>query len=301
MSTAMSSTIVSTPEALALTSCVISIGNFDGVHLGHQMLLERMKELASELDVPCVIISFHPPAKAVFLGEKYLTNRGEKLSRFKTFHPDAIVMIPFSLEYAKTDKQVFLEALRHLNPRSIIVGEDFRFGHKRSGGLDDLSHVTEKLEVFGMKHLGDTVIKSSLIRDVLAQAEVEQAAQLLGYSYQASGVVIEGDKRGKTIGFPTANLDISEAKALPLGVFAVKVKTQIESYLGMANVGARPSFPDGAPKLEVHLFDFDDDLYGQSLTVSFEHFIRKQVIFNGLDEVKAQLAQDEEMAREKLS
>lgn len=293
--------VVDSPIDLKLKGCTLCIGNFDGVHLGHRALLKRMKELATAQQSPSVILSFQPPAKAVFLGEKYLSNRTEKLKHFEAFSPDAVILIPFNLEYARTDKDIFLDELGHLKPKSIIVGEDFRFGHKRSGGLDDLSHAAEKLEVFGIQSLDDIPIKSSLIRTLLVEAKVEKAAQFLGYSYQASGTVIEGDKRGRSIGFPTANVDVSEKKALPLGVFAVKVDTLKGKFKGMANVGPRPSFPDTAPSLEVFIFDFDSDLYGQEIGVSFESFIRKQVKFSSLDEVKAQLTDDENKARALLT
>ena len=190
--------------------------------------------------------------------------------------------------------------MRRTKPNTIIVGEDFRFGHKRSGGLDDLQHVTERLQVFGLKKLGEEPIKSSHIRTLLQTGEVEEAKRFLGHSYLAIGEVAQGEKRGRSIGFPTANIKLPPEKALPLGVFAVQVETPQGYFNGMANVGPRPSFPEEPPSLEVYLFDFDGDLYEQTLTISFEHFIRKQVKFSGLEEVKAQLARDEKEARVRL-
>ncbi len=288
-------------EDLDLEGAVICIGNFDGVHLGHQMLLEEMKELSNRQNAPSIVVTFFPPAKVVFGRGSYLTSREEKVHLLKAFEPDTIVMTEFSLEYAQTPKEVFLDELRRLRPSTIIVGEDFRFGHKRSGGLDDLQHVTERLQVFGLKKLDEEPIKSSHIRNLLQAGEVEEAKRFLGHSYLAIGEVAQGEKRGRSIGFPTANIKLPSEKALPLGVFAVEVETPQRKFGGMANVGPRPSFPEEPPSLEVYLFDFEGDLYGQTLTVSFEHFLRGQVKFSGLEEVRMQLSRDEEEARARLA
>lgn len=209
-------------------------------------------------------------------------------------------MTPFDHDYARTPKEAFLEQLQHLAPKLLIVGEDFHFGYKRSGGLDDLQHVTERLEVFSLRRLEEEPIKSSHIRELLRTGEVEQARRFLGYSYLAIGEVTAGDRRGRTVGFPTANLQLAPEKALPIGVFAVWVETPYGTFGGMANVGPRPSYPDAPPSLEVHLFDFDGDLYGKTIRVSFERFLRAQRRFAGLDDLKAQLAADEQRARAAL-
>ena len=280
---------------------MLCIGNFDGVHLGHQLLLRRMQHVALKLGVPSVVLTFFPPAKVVFRGKPYLSSAEEKLYLLSAFDPDAVVVTPFSLEYAQTPKDHFLRELGRLQPRHLIVGDDFRFGHARSGGLDDLQHITERLEVFSLERLEEEPIKSSHIRELLQQGYVAEARRFLGYSYLAFGKVVEGDKRGRTIGFPTANLELPPEKALPLGVFAVRVETPDGHFDGMANVGSRPSYPDAPPALEVHLFDFDGDLYGQTLRVSFEHFLRGQKKFSGLAELMVQLTKDKEQAREALN
>ena len=292
--------VVASPDELTLKGCVLCIGNFDGVHLGHQLLLRRMQHVALKLETPSVILTFFPPAKVVFRGKPYLSSAEEKLHLMSAFSPNAVVMTPFSLEYAQTPKEHFLRELERLNPKHLIVGDDFRFGHARSGGLDDLQHITERLEVFSLERLEEEPIKSSHIRELLQAGHVAEARRFLGYSYLAFGKVIEGDKRGRTIGFPTANLELPPEKALPLGVFAVRVETPSGRFDGMANVGPRPSYPDAPPALEVHLFDFDGDLYGQTLRVSFEHFLRGQKRFSGLDELTAQLSEDKKRAVQSL-
>ncbi len=289
--------VTDNPNNLKLTSSIICLGTFDGVHLGHRMLLERMQELASEQKTASVIISFYPPAKVFLQGDYFLSSYEEKLKLLKTFKPNSIVIIPFDFDYAKTDKSIFLKQIASLNPSYIIVGEDFRFGHRRLGGLDDLSHVTPKLEVFGMKKLGDINIKSSYIRMLLKEARLEEAKGFLGYSYFAIGKVIQGKKRGSKISFPTANIDLSEQKLLPYGVFVVEAETSRGTFQGMANVGPRPSFPEAPPALEVHLFDFSHELYSESITVYFKHFLRSQIKFSGLEELKKQLIEDARQAR----
>ncbi len=292
--------VVTSPGELTLKGCVLCIGNFDGVHLGHQLLLRRMQQVALELGVPSVILTFFPPAKVVFRGKPYLSSAEEKLYLLSAFEPDAVVVTPFSLGYAQTPKEHFLRELEQLGLKHLIVGDDFRFGHARSGGLDDLQHVTERLEVFSLERLEEEPIKSSHIRKLLQHGHVEEARRFLGYSYLAFGTVVQGDRRGRTVGFPTANLALPPEKALPLGVFAVRAETPAGRFDGMANVGPRPSYPDAPPSLEVHLFDFDGDLYGQTLHVSFEHFLREQKRFSGLAELTAQLTEDKRRAVETL-
>lgn len=293
--------VVEHVHELDLDGAVIAIGNFDGVHRGHRALLNRMRAWADEEGRPAAIVTFFPPAKVLFRGTSYLASREEKLALFGPFRPDGVAMVHFDRAYARTDKSAFLAELLELAPRAIVVGEDFRFGHHRAGGLDDLQHVPDRLEVFGLQHAGGAPISSSRIREHLLAGEVEAANDLLGAPYLVVGEVIHGDHRGRRIGFPTANLDLPPTKALPLGVFAVTVEVPAGRVGGMANVGPRPSFPDGAPRLEVNLFEFDGDLYGQRIAVHFHRRLRGQMRFGGLDELVAQLGKDRDAARAALS
>ena len=292
--------VVNDPDRLDLTGAVLSIGNFDGVHWGHRQLLGRMNELARPEGRPTVILTFFPPSKVVFGDQPFLCSEQEKLELLRHFQPSAVVVIPFSVEYSRTDKSVFLDQIGRLAPFAVIVGEDFRFGHKRQGTLNDLSRVASKLEVFGLVKKGDEVVKSSAIREYLTEGDVAHAARLLGEPYLTIGEVVEGDRRGRQIGYPTANLTVPERKAMPTGVFSVRVETGSGSFDGMANSGPRPSFPDAAPACEVHLFDFEGDLYGKELRVRFIDRIRGQQKFGSLDELRARLDEDARVAKEQL-
>ncbi len=292
--------VVTSPDELALKGVVIAIGNFDGVHLGHRMLLERMQELATRGDHASVVLSFFPPAKVVLGKATFLSDADEKLELLAEYKPNAVVLVPFSLEYARTDKAVFVDQLRRLAPEAIIVGEDFRFGHDRAGGLNDLSPIAGRLEAFGLKTLEREVVKSSRIREYLSAGDVASANRLLGAPYSARGSVQRGQQRGRSIGFPTANITTDPRKALPIGVFAVTADTPSGRFGGMANVGPRPSFPDDPPSLEVHLFDFEGDLYDTVLTTRFHAFLRGQHKFDSLQALQAQLASDQDAARQAL-
>lgn len=284
-----------------LANPCVSIGNFDGVHLGHRALLARMREVAASEGVPSLIVTFFPPSRVVFGGATYLSSRSEKLELLGEFGPAAVVMLKFDRAYAQTEPHAFVDALARLAPHSLIVGDDFRFGKDRAGGLDDLRRATDRLEAFGMITLGDEVVKSSRIREHLSAGRIERANALLGRPYLARGQVTRGAQRGRTIGYPTANVKLDERKALPLGVFAVSAIAAGRTYGGMANVGPRPSFEEEPPALEVHLFDFSGDLYDQELTVAFHGYLRSQRRFAGIEELKEQLAADEVAARAHLA
>ncbi|MEX2500770.1 MAG: riboflavin biosynthesis protein RibF, partial [Trueperaceae bacterium] len=271
-------------------------GTFDGVHRGHRALLARMRDWSAEEGRDAVVVTFFPPAKVVFQGASYLTTPEEKIHLLRAFDPAAIAVVPFGRDYAKTPKEAFLAQLTAVRPRGIVVGEDFRFGRDRAGGLDDLQHVPDRLEVFRLREEGGAKISSSRIRAHLAGGEQEEARHLLGGPYLTIGTVQEGDRRGRTLGFPTANVQVSDGKALPLGVHAVSVVTPNGRFGGMANVGPRPSFPDGAPSLEVHLFDYGGDLYGSTLEIRFLAYLRGQRRFSGVEDLSAQLRRDRDAA-----
>lgn len=283
------------------TETVIAIGSFDGVHLGHQALLAQLKAKAREYRVPSVVYTFDPPTRVLTQGVEFLSTLPEKLDLLRLYGIDETIAVPFTAEFAARPKDAFLDDLRVMRPRAIVVGEDFHFGKARAGGVGDLRGVVGDVVSLPMHQLGGDDIKSTRIRALLRGGDVDGAARLLGRPYDAQGVVVRGDQLGRTIGWPTANLRVSEGKLLPLGVFAVIVLDDKERrWHGMANIGMRPTVGGTERRFEVNLFDFEGDLYGEELQVRFVSRLRGEQKFSGLDELRSQLGRDAAAAREVL-
>lgn len=286
--------------SLRVTGAQVSIGNFDGVHLGHRALISRAGQLARAAGGALVIVTFFPPARVYFGGGSYLSSAREKLLLLEELAPDLVVMIDFGEAFAATTADEFVTDLAALKPAGFVVGRDFRFGRGRAGGLEELSRAAPTQAVELIERGGERVA-SSRIRALLEGARLEEANELLGAPYLTLGRVVRGERRGREIGFPTANLELGTGKALPEGVFAVRVEYSGGTFGGMANVGARPTFPDSPPPpLEVHLFDFQREIYGEELTVRFISKLRTQRRFAGLNELKEQLSRDATEARAAL-
>lgn len=288
------------PPARPDTDTVVAIGSFDGVHLGHRALLARLKERARALRVPSVVYTFDPPTRVLTQNAPYLSTLPEKLSLLEGAGVDEVIAVSFTREFASRGKGEFLSDIAVLRPRAIVVGEDFGFGKGRAGKLDDLREVTPELIALPMFQLTGRDIKSTRIRELLFAGDVEGAAELLGRPYSAVGVVVAGDRLGRTIGFPTANVKVPQGKLLPAGVFAVSLLLGDTAASGMANVGRRPTVSGSETRLEVHVFDFEGDLYGREVQVTFEGFLRGEQKFAGLDDLRRQLAEDQRAARARL-
>ncbi|GIW31914.1 MAG: riboflavin biosynthesis protein [Meiothermus sp.] len=278
---------------------VVAIGSFDGLHLGHQHLIHQAQQAAKRLHAPLLVYTFDPPSKVFMRGEGFLTDLSEKLELLRGLGVEIALIVPFTEAFARRSKDDFLEDLRTLEARQIYVGADFRFGQGRAGGLEDLNTVAPT-QILPLLELGGSPVKSSRIRDLLRGGDVDEARLLLGRAYTARGIVREGDRLGRQLGFPTANLEVAPLKILPLGVFAVRVQTPQGRFGGMANVGYRPTVAGQTLRFEVHLFGFVGDLYGQELTVEFLTRLRGEMKFESLEALKAQLAQDAESARRLL-
>lgn len=283
------------------TDTVVAVGSFDGVHLGHQALLARLRERSRHYRVPSVVYTFDPPTRVFLQGVEFLSTLPEKLALMERYDVDEVIAVPFNAEFAARPVSAFLDDLRSLRPRALVVGEDFHFGKGRVGSVADLRSVTRDLIALPMHQLGGEDIKSTRIRAYLKEGDVEAAARLLGRHYDAVGVVVQGDKLGRTIGYPTANIRVPDGKALPQGVFAVVVIVGNGRYHGMANVGVRPTVNGTERRFEVHLLDFTGDLYGQEVQVKFFDRLRGEQKFEGIEALKVQLAHDETRARELLA
>ena len=286
---------------VAARRAVLALGNFDGVHQGHRALLGLARARARALGVPLVVVSFFPPAKVLFGEARVLASEVEKHRLLAEAGAAEVAIVPFTRAFATTPPEAFVAELAALAPQLIVVGEDFRFGKGRAGGLDLLRAAADHLEVVPLELVGDEVVKSSGVRAALATGDVVRAAHLLGAPYRVHGPVARGDQRGRTIGFPTLIVVTDPRKALPIGVFAVRGDTPSGRFDGMANVGPRPTFPDGAPALEAHLFDADVDLYGRDVTVHLLARLRAPQRFDGVAALRAQLVRDAAAARAALA
>ncbi len=297
---------------------VVTIGTFDGVHLGHRQIIAQMKEEAERIGGETVIITFHPhPRKIVSSvpGDiKLLSTLNEKIHLLEAAGVDHLVVVPFDHRFAnQTAEQYVKDFLYHyFRPHMVIIGYDHRFGKGREGDYHLLKSYGQNLG-FEVKEISEQlineiVVSSTRIRRAIAENNSVTANRFLGYPYFFEGVVIEGNKLGRTIGYPTANLHISsEEKLIPgNGVYAVTVVLNPEtqpaspkpgnSYKGMMNIGLRPTVDGKKRVIEVNIFDFNQDIYGQILQVHVQQYLRGEVKFNGLDELKAQLHQDREKA-----
>lgn len=298
---------------------VITIGSFDGVHQGHRQILAQMLKEARSIGGETVIITFYPHPRKVISsipGEvKLLTTLQEKTALLEQAGIDHLVVVPFNHHFAQFSAEEFVQEFlfAEFHPHTVIIGYDHRFGKGRSGDY----HLLEKMgETLGFRvmeideqMLQASAISSTRIRQAILQHQVEEATALLGYPYFFEGIVMEGNQLGRTLGFPTANLQITEEdKLIPAnGVYVVAVtifsadrKEQINKW-GMMNIGIRPTVDGKNRVIEVHLFSFDTTIYQQILQVKLLHFIREEVKFNSFEELKNQLAADRQTALEWLA
>ncbi len=292
-------------ELPTFKNAAITIGSFDGVHLGHQQILAQLKQEAAAIGGETVVITFHPHPRKIVSGGgrevKILTTLPEKIDLLDKHGIHHLVVTPFNEAFSLQSPEEYVEhfLVKKFHPHTIIIGYDHRFGKGRSGDY----HLLEKLgETFGYRVkeiseslLNEIIISSTRVREALTQSDIETANRRLGYDYFFSGTVVEGNKLGRTIGYPTANLEIAEEeKLIPgNGVYAVTVSVNQGDFLhGMMNIGVRPTIGGSKRVIEVNIFDFDQDIYGSTLKVVVKSFIRGEVKFNGLEMLKEQLGND---------
>lgn len=287
--------------------CVLTVGNFDGVHLGHQAVVQQLASRAREAGEPSLLMTFEPQPQEFFarikLGAR-LTRLREKVHVLARLPVDRVLVVRFDHAFSSLTPDVFIEELLvgRLGIRQIVVGDDFRFGR---GGQGDFARLAAAGERFGFEVVRrDTVrqdgrrVSSSWVRESLAEGRLAQAAALLGRRYSMLGRVAQGDRLGRRIGFPTANIPLHRRISPVSGVFAVRVAgLAAEPLPGMANVGTRPTVGGVERRLEVHLFGFDRDIYGAHVEVEFVHKLRDEVKFDSLDALRAQLERDAVQAR----
>ena len=303
---------VTSSTSNVITPTAIALGNFDGIHLGHQKVLKPILERKKE-STP-TIVSFTPHPQEFFSGKTkpLLTPLTEKVKRLELLRVKQLVCLPFDRTLASLSPEAFVEEIlvKQIKAEYISVGQDFRFGQGRTGNAQSLEELAKKFGVFvhitqlenSLSQDSPLRISSSRIRHCLATGNVRQAKEMLGYPYSLQGMVVKGQQVGRTIGFPTANLQVPSDKLLPRrGVYCVRaiLATQ-EIVKGVINVGSRPTVNGQVPTVEVHLLDWSGNLYGSYLTVNLEKFLRSEQKFPSLDALKKQIMLDCEMAREIL-
>jgi riboflavin kinase/FMN adenylyltransferase len=278
-----------------LNGCVATIGNFDGVHLAHQKILNDLTIAAKKLNLPSVVISFTPnPAKFFGKNIKIITSFKDKYQLLKNNNIDILLLINFNFNFANINPQDFINniLIDKLNIQKLFIGDDFRFGKNRAG---DFQMLNKNLSVIKIdEFLKNKVrVSSSNIRKLLSAGDFENAKNMLGRDFQICGKVISGKKLGRTIGFPTANISIKNQNLCVRGVFAVEIIIDKISYKSIANVGVKPSI-DNKNKLtlEVHIFDFNEDIYSKNAIITFKEKIRNEKKFTSLDELKKQIIKD---------
>ncbi len=286
--------------------CVATIGNFDGVHLGHQAVLGQLAEQADELGLPLVVITFEPYPQEFFApaGESppRLTRFREKLRALRRYGVDRVLSLRFDRVLSQMSAEAFIQQLlvEGLDVRYLVVGDDFRFGHQRQGDIAMLraageQHGFQVVEMHTFEVDGKRV-SSTRVREALSAGELSRAAQLLGRTYRMSGRVVHGDKRGRTIGFPTANIYLHRRVTPLRGVYAVEVfglsGDTGSPFKGVANIGHRPTVNGTRCQLEVHLFDFDREIYGEYVQVEFIARLRDEQRFESFTDLKAQIDRD---------
>lgn len=319
----------------SLTRPVLTIGNFDGVHLGHRAIMNTVIERARLLGGVSVVLTFDPHPRKVLQPDRapsLLATRDQKLEALEAIGIDIVIMQPFDLEFAKISPEKFVREIvyERIRPVEVFVGYDFHFGRDREGSMTALSEIGAGLgfsvTIIPEIRIDDGDVNSTRIRDLLAEGKVEEAETLLGRPFSVRSLVLKGERRGRTLGFPTANL-APENEILPaVGVYAGEIRVMSDGavdtgsntsnntsnntnkntrtdrrYSVVINVGHRPTFHENGRLLaEAHLLDFEGDLYGRAVELSFCHWLRSEEKFPGAEELKLQIAADVELARKKL-
>lgn len=285
------------------TQCVITLGNFDGIHLGHQALIERLKSIAKIKQLPTVVMLFEPQPAEFFSANhapSRLMSLQEKYSLIEQLGIDYILAIPFTQTFANMSAQSFIEQglIKRLKTQHIVIGDDFRFGAKRQGGATLLRQYADN-GFFALESLPTYIVQgqrvsSTAIRQALFNDDFRLASMLLGRAYTIQGRVVHGNQLARKLGFPTANILLHRKQPALHGVYFVKVKNLCsnQQYQGIANIGIRPTINGKTAVLEVNIFDFNQDIYGQYLAVEFVKKIRNEVKFDSLPALQAQIQQD---------
>jgi riboflavin kinase/FMN adenylyltransferase len=301
-------------EFLKINNAVVTIGTFDGVHIGHQKIISRLQEIARQNNGETVILTFFPHPRMILHPEdkaiKLITTMPEKAERLSKMGIDHLIITPFTRDFSNLSPQEYISKILvdKIGTKQIVIGYDHRFGKDREGGLEQLQTLSSgfgfEVEEIPEQDINDVAVSSSKIRSAILSGDVKTANEFLGYHFHLTGKVIKGDQIGRTLGFPTANLFVEETyKLIPAdGIYAVTVQFDFpagaaKTYKGMAYIGHRPTINSMTHNIEVNIFDFSEDIYNHTIRISFLDFVRGDHKFNSLEELKVQLAEDEKAVR----
>lgn len=291
-------------------NAVITIGTYDGVHIGHQSILKRINDLAKDMEGESILVTFHPHPRMIVNDKRVLllSTLEEKCDLLANYGVDNVVVVPFTRAFSQQSPQTYIEdfLVKNFQPKKIVIGYNHRFGKNRAGDLQLLRKMGEtfdfEVEEISKQLVEDNSVSSTEIRKALEKGDVDRAVNLLGHPYFLQGIVVKGNQLGRKIGFPTANLSVdSEYKLIPEnGVYGVKVKVREQWYKGMLNIGLRPTVAGNSKTIEVNIFDFEEDIYGETIVLDFQQRIRSEQKFVNLDALIRQLKKDKSLVLELL-
>lgn len=288
-----------------IPNAIVTIGTFDGVHLGHQAVFKQMVDKARQIGGETVVITFFPHPRIVISPNdnrlRLITSQEDKIEHLRRSNIDNLIIINFTKEFSHTSSEDFIKdyVVRYIQPAILVIGYDHHFGSNRSGDFDTLSKLGMEfhfaVEKINEQDIEDIIISSTKIRSALQQGDIKLANKLLGYSYSTSGIVTHGDSIGRTLGFPTANISIKPEYQLieKTGVYATIAKVDGKDYPSMTYIGRRPTISNGLPtSTETYIMDFDGDLYGKEIRVTFVDRVRDEMTFDNLERLKSQIQED---------
>lgn len=291
-------------EVEPLSGCVLAIGNFDGVHRGHQELLSRAKGLGEEL----AVLTFEPHPKQLFQPDEppsRITPAPLKAARLHKAGVDHLIALKFNWDFASQSAENFIEnIIRKINPAHVVVGYDFRFGQMRKGHPEMIAQAGLPLTIVEeVADEGEDKFSSSRIRQAIRHGDIKVANDMLGWQWELRGQIIKGDQRGRELGYPTANMDLGEVVHPAYGIYAVRAQIEGEEewHAGAANIGIRPMFEVPTAQAETFIFDFDREIYGKTLCVRPVRRLRSEAKFDSLEALTTQMAEDCRQAREVLA
>tara|TARA_B110000037_G_scaffold222797_1_gene299650 strand:- start:5689 stop:6618 length:930 start_codon:yes stop_codon:yes gene_type:complete len=285
-------------------NAVITVGTFDGVHKGHQKILAKLNSKAKELDGESILITFHPHPRFVINPEdkslKLINTLDEKINILEKYNIDNLVIVPFTKDFSNLSAEKYITdfLVKHFAPKCIAIGYDHHFGKGRKGDINLLINFKEQFNYEILKiekeELAEITISSTKIRAALNKGNIEKANNLMTHEYIIEGFVTKGKQLGRTMGFPTANILIEhDYKLVPKnGVYAVRAVIKNKEYLGMLNIGIKPTFEENNKTIEVNIFDFTEDIYGEKICIKFISFLRDEEKFNNVEALKNQLTLD---------